>query len=59
MGSTQRPKQYLELAGRTVIEWALAPFLHLERCERIVSEHLAQNRPVTAWIEKTNTLPPA
>ena len=36
MGSTQRPKQYLELAGRTVIEWALAPFLHLERCERIV-----------------------
>lgn len=36
MGSAQRPKQYLELAGRTVIEWALAPFLRLERCERIV-----------------------
>lgn len=36
MGSTTRPKQYLDLAGRTVIEWALAPFLHLETCERIV-----------------------
>src|SRR5262245_28190538 len=24
------PKQYLELAGRTVIEWALAPFLARE-----------------------------
>ena len=35
MGTTQ-PKQYLELAGRTVIEWALAPFLRLERCERVV-----------------------
>ena len=35
MGTTQ-PKQYFELAGRTVIEWALAPFLRLERCERVV-----------------------
>ena len=36
MGSTARPKQYLELAGRTVIEWAVAPFLRLDACERIV-----------------------
>jgi 2-C-methyl-D-erythritol 4-phosphate cytidylyltransferase len=26
------PKQYTELAGRTVIEWSLAPFLDDERC---------------------------
>jgi 2-C-methyl-D-erythritol 4-phosphate cytidylyltransferase len=44
MGSTQRPKQYFELAGRTVIEWALAPFLRMERCERIVVV-LAQDDP--------------
>lgn len=36
MGSTDRPKQYLPLAGRTVIEWAAAPFLRHERCERLV-----------------------
>jgi 2-C-methyl-D-erythritol 4-phosphate cytidylyltransferase len=30
------PKQYLPLAGRTVIEWALAPFLRREDCEGIV-----------------------
>ena len=36
MGSTTRPKQYLELAGRTVMEWAVAPFLRLDGCERIV-----------------------
>jgi 2-C-methyl-D-erythritol 4-phosphate cytidylyltransferase len=35
MGTTQ-PKQYFELAGRSVIEWAIAPFLRLERCERVV-----------------------
>ncbi|ATC64957.1 ferredoxin [Nibricoccus aquaticus] len=27
-----------------------------ERCERIVSEHLAQNRPITEWIEKSHPL---
>lgn len=36
MGSTARPKQYLDLAGRSVIEWAIAPFLNLGVCERIV-----------------------
>jgi 2-C-methyl-D-erythritol 4-phosphate cytidylyltransferase len=40
-GSGQRfggdlPKQYTPLAGRTVIEWALAPFLADARCRRIV-----------------------
>jgi 2-C-methyl-D-erythritol 4-phosphate cytidylyltransferase len=30
------PKQYAPLAGRTVIEWALAPFLADARCARIV-----------------------
>ena len=28
----ERPKQYAALAGRTVIEWALAPFLRDARC---------------------------
>lgn len=30
------PKQYLPLAGRSVIEWSLAPFLQLERAGGIV-----------------------
>jgi 2-C-methyl-D-erythritol 4-phosphate cytidylyltransferase len=30
------PKQYSPLAGRTMIEWALAPFLDDARCARIV-----------------------
>jgi 2-C-methyl-D-erythritol 4-phosphate cytidylyltransferase len=30
------PKQYLPLAGRSVIEWALAPFLALTDCQRVV-----------------------
>jgi (2Fe-2S) ferredoxin len=28
-----------------------------ERCERIVTEHLANSRPVAEWIEKTHPLP--
>jgi 2-C-methyl-D-erythritol 4-phosphate cytidylyltransferase len=36
MGEAGVPKQYLPLAGRTVIEWALAPFLEWTGCERIV-----------------------
>lgn len=36
MGASARPKQYLELAGQTLIEWAVAPFIRHERCERIV-----------------------
>lgn len=42
MAGTGAPKQYLPLAGRTVIEWALVPFLEHPECERIVvvlSEH--------------------
>jgi 2-C-methyl-D-erythritol 4-phosphate cytidylyltransferase len=30
------PKQYLELSGRAVIEWSLAPFLHDEACRGVV-----------------------
>jgi 2-C-methyl-D-erythritol 4-phosphate cytidylyltransferase len=30
------PKQYLPLAGRTVIEWSLAPFLQWERISGVV-----------------------
>ena len=30
------PKQYLSLAGRTVIEWSLAPFLQRERTSGVV-----------------------
>jgi 2-C-methyl-D-erythritol 4-phosphate cytidylyltransferase len=36
MGSSDAPKQYLQLAGRTVIEWSLAPLLQRPECERIV-----------------------
>ncbi len=32
----QRPKQYAPLCGRTVIEWALAPFLSDARCAGVV-----------------------
>jgi 2-C-methyl-D-erythritol 4-phosphate cytidylyltransferase/2-C-methyl-D-erythritol 2,4-cyclodiphosphate synthase len=42
------PKQYVEIGGRTIIEWALAPFLTDERCVGIVvaiaSEDLHWNR---------------
>ena len=34
--SQAKPKQYMPLAGRTVIEWALATFLEDERCQQIV-----------------------
>jgi 2-C-methyl-D-erythritol 4-phosphate cytidylyltransferase / 2-C-methyl-D-erythritol 2,4-cyclodiphosphate synthase len=33
---TQVPKQYAELLGRTVIEWALAPFIDDPRCSGII-----------------------
>jgi 2-C-methyl-D-erythritol 4-phosphate cytidylyltransferase len=44
----ETPKQYASLEGRTVIEWALAPFLGDARCARIVvalaagDEHFAR-----------------
>lgn len=36
MGAAERPKQYIELAGRTLLEWAIAPFLEHPALERIV-----------------------
>lgn len=36
MGSSDRPKQYIELAGRTLLEWAVAPLLGHPALERIV-----------------------
>ena len=36
MGAATTPKQYLPLAGRTVIEWSLAPFLERDDCNGIV-----------------------
>lgn len=36
MAGAALPKQYLQLAGRSVIEWALAPFLEHSGCERVV-----------------------
>ena len=41
---TERPKQYAPLCGRTVIEWALAPFLTDSRCAGAVAA-LAQDDP--------------
>jgi 2-C-methyl-D-erythritol 4-phosphate cytidylyltransferase len=40
------PKQYAPLAGRTVIEWALAPFLADARCAHIV---VALAQEDTGW----------
>src|SRR5256885_17170087 len=40
------PKQYAPLEGRTVIEWALAPFLADVRCAHII---VALARADTAW----------
>ena len=36
LASSGPPKQYVQLAGRSVIEWAIAPFLERTDCERIV-----------------------
>jgi 2-C-methyl-D-erythritol 4-phosphate cytidylyltransferase len=44
MAGSGPPKQYLQLAGRSVIEWALAPFLERSDCERIVVV-VAENDP--------------
>jgi len=42
------PKQYAPLAGRTVIEWALAPFLADSRCAHIV---VALAPDDTGWMQ--------
>jgi 2-C-methyl-D-erythritol 4-phosphate cytidylyltransferase len=44
MGEREAPKQYLSLAGRTVIEWSLAPFLEDEHCLRVVVVLSADDR---------------
>jgi 2-C-methyl-D-erythritol 4-phosphate cytidylyltransferase len=44
MASSGPPKQYLRLAGRSVIEWAIAPFLERADCARIVVV-VAENDP--------------
>ena len=44
MASSGPPKQYLQLAGRSVIEWAIAPFLERADCERIVVVLAEQDR---------------
>jgi 2-C-methyl-D-erythritol 4-phosphate cytidylyltransferase len=36
MGSAERPKQYLRVAGRTLLEWAAAPLLEHPLVERVV-----------------------
>ena len=36
MAGAALPKQYLQLAGRSVIEWAIAPLLDRAECERVV-----------------------
>jgi 2-C-methyl-D-erythritol 4-phosphate cytidylyltransferase len=41
---SELPKQYAALAGRTVIEWSLAPFLEDARCARIVVAVAAEDR---------------
>jgi 2-C-methyl-D-erythritol 4-phosphate cytidylyltransferase len=44
------PKQYLQLYGRSVIEWAIAPFLGRADCERVVVV-LAADDP--RWTEQS------
>lgn len=36
MGLSERPKQYVELSGRTLLEWAVAPLLAHAAVERVV-----------------------
>lgn len=44
MGAIDRPKQYLPLCGRTLLEWAVQPLLSLPACERIVVVLAADDR---------------
>lgn len=44
MAGATLPKQYLQLAGRTVIEWAIAPLLERADCERVVVVLAGQDR---------------
>ena len=51
----ERPKQYAPLRGRTVIEWALAPFLTDPRCAGAVVA-LAAEDPFWAGIAPPQVL---
>ncbi len=51
----ERPKQYAPLCGRTVIEWALAPFLTDPRCAGAVVA-LAEDDPYWAAIAPAGVL---
>ena len=44
MAGAALPKQYLQAAGRSVIEWAIAPLLERGDCERIVVVLVEQDR---------------
>lgn len=44
------PKQYLQLCGRSVIEWAITPFLERADCERVVVVLAAGDR---RWSEQS------
>src|SRR6185503_1401751 len=44
MTGASMPKQYLQLCGRSVIEWAIAPLLERADCERIVVVLAADDR---------------
>src|SRR6516162_3015402 len=50
------PKQYAPLAGRTVIEWALAPFLADSRCAGV---RLALADGDAGWAPVASRLAPA
>ena len=44
MAGAALPKQYLQVAGRSVIEWAIAPLLERRDCERVVVVLVEQDR---------------
>ena len=52
---TDRPKQYAPLCGRSVIEWAMAPFLTDTRCAGAVVS-LAQDDPFWVAIAPSTVL---
>lgn len=52
---TERPKQYAPLCGRTVIEWALSPFLTDARCAGVVVA-LAEDDPYWTAIAPSTVL---
>jgi len=49
------PKQYTPLAGRTVLEWALRPFVADARCRQLIVALAADDRD---WVEVARRLAP-